>query len=1163
MNQLNEKLLSCGGLSDIRARLKKGEGPVTVFGLPPVCRALFASAVRSELGAFVAVITPDDQSAAGFAADTSVFYGGEFSLLPTRELTFHNVSGLSREWEQKRISLLHRISASQCPGVCGSFEAFLLRTMPPEVMKENSLTLSLGKEYSLSELSSALERLGYSRAATVEGPGQYAIRGGIFDVFPAGSARPVRTEFFGDEPDSMGYFDTQTQRRTENISSFTLLPASEVLTSSLQGSVLAERLRGLTKSSAKTDTAEKFAASVLADAERFASGGTIAAADRYLPLLYDRMATAFDYLPKNTVILLDDSPRLLSLLESFCRSHTADLKALMEDGVISGRLKGYYLGFDEFISEVKARPSCTLDDFLSSKKNLPPIEIASLICKQLPGYGGNNELLINDLRHYRDGGWKTVLALHSAERMAVMEAVLEENGLSSVPSSNGFELPRSGGITLTVGGISAGMELTDERVVILCEDRRTKRSSVRKTSKKSKNEQIQSFEDLHVGDPVVHDSYGIGRYCGINQMAVDGITRDFVKIAFAGSDVLYLPVEKLDRLSKYLGAGESTSVKLSKLGGAEWTKTRTRAKKAAADLAKKLIELYAKRAGTPGHAFSPDGPWQKEFEDGFEFEETEDQLTASAEIKADMEKPVPMDRLLCGDVGFGKTEVAFRAIMKCILDGKQAAILVPTTVLARQHYISALRRFRNYPIRIAMLSRFVTPSAAADTVRKLRTGGIDLIIGTHKLLSKDVKFSDLGLLVVDEEQRFGVSHKEKLKELTVGTDVLTLSATPIPRTLNMALSGVRDMSLLEESPRDRYPVATYVLEYDRRVVNDAIARELSRGGQVYYLHNRVETIEKAAAKLSADFPDARIIMGHGRMDEAELSEVMRMMTDGEADIFVCTTIIETGIDIPNVNTLIIENADRFGLAQLHQLRGRVGRSSRHASAYLTYKPDSVLTEISAKRLAAMRDFAEFGAGFKIAMRDLEIRGAGNILGAEQSGHMLSVGYDMYLRLIEEAVAELKGEKPPVSEECTVDLRVPAIIPEDYVTSGVERMDLYRRMAKISSEEDVSDMTDELCDRFGDCPEETLNLLNISLLRSRAAQLGITEISDKNGPIAIYLPNADLKRIGELCGMQKYRGRLLFGAGERPHLALRLGKNDDRLQAALELFEDYTAKEDLA
>ena len=648
----------------------------------------------------------------------------------------------------------------------------------------------------------------------------------------------------------------------------------------------------------------------------------------------------------------------------------------------------------------------------------------------------------------------------------------------------------------------------------------------------------------------------------MERMKVDGAERDYVKIAFAGTDFLYVPATNLDLISKYIGSGQNSErTKLNKLGGTDWAKAKSKAKAAAKDLAAGLIKLYAERARQKGFAFPRDDAWQAEFEQSFPYEETDDQLKCIEEIKSDMESERPMDRLLCGDVGFGKTEVALRAVMKCILAGKQAAILVPTTVLARQHFLTAQNRFAGYPIKIELISRYKTASEQKKILEQLESGMIDLIIGTHKLFNKNIKFKDLGLLVIDEEQRFGVSHKEKLKEISKQVDTLTLSATPIPRTLNMALSGIRDMSAIEEPPHDRHPVQTYVLEYNEPVVFDAIRRELARGGQVYYLHNIVEDIQETAAYIQRKLPDSVIGIVHGKISQRELTNTMTKMADGEIDILVCTTIIETGIDIANANTLIIENADHMGLAQLHQIRGRVGRSSRRAFAYLTYRKGKILSEISQKRLSAVREFAEFGSGFKIAMRDLEIRGAGNILGPEQSGHMMSVGYDLYLKLLEEAVLEERGETPKVRTECLADLTVSANLPNDYVPDAGQRVDLYRRIALIRSKDSYSDILDELIDRYGEPPNEAVALLDIALLRSKASKAGVSEIRQQKDRLIFSFTKPDIMKMSYLCGDDEFKGRLLLNAGSNPYLSIRINQKETPLELSTKVIDKYSAIEE--
>ena len=745
----------------------------------------------------------------------------------------------------------------------------------------------------------------------------------------------------------------------------------------------------------------------------------------------------------------------------------------------------------------------------------------------------------------------------------MLQEVFDARGIAAPFFETLTRLPDPGRCYIAVGAVSAGMEYPAIRLAVLTDAQLLHRGE-KKRAKKSPGPgrvRIESYADLSVGDYVVHENHGIGRFAGIVKMQVDGFEKDYIKINYAGTDSLYVPASQLDLVSKYTGFGEDREVRLSKMGGAEWAKTRSRAKSAAKDMARQLIALYAERQRLPGYAFSPDSEWQREFEENFGYTETEDQLRCTEEIKRDMESAVPMDRLLCGDVGVGKTEVALRAVMKCVLDGKQAAILVPTTVLAQQHYQTALQRFFGFPVTIEVLSRFRTGAQSAKVLEELKNGKCDLVIGTHRLLSKDVSFKNLGLLVVDEEQRFGVAHKEHIKALSHGVDVLTLSATPIPRTLNMAMSGIRDMSNIEEPPEDRLPVQTFVLEHDWGVIADAIRRELQRGGQVYYLHNRIEDIERTTRKLRDVLgEDVTIAVAHGRMDKAMLAAVMENVVSGETQVLVCTTIIETGIDIPNVNTLIIEDADKLGLAQLHQIRGRVGRSTRAASAYLTFRRDKVLTEIAEKRLNAIRDFAAFGSGIKIAMRDLEIRGVGNLLGAEQSGHMVDVGYEMYMKLLSEAVLEARGLPVEKKAECSADLAVAAAIPDRYVPSSEQRMDLYRRIALIRTEEEADDLTDELIDRFGDPPGSVNALIHISLLRGEAGRAGITDISQKQGTLRFTVANFDMEKVSALYARESYRGRLRIEAGSKPCLSLRIRDKRRVIDEARAFARDWAEEE---
>ena len=1142
------------------AAIDNGACPAAFSGLSAVHRAHFAAGIRQELGRPVVVVCADEGEAERMARDLAALSGEAVRTLSAREFTFHNAAVVSRQYEHRRLSTLRALAAGECPLLVCTVESILQRTIPKTLLTQAAQVLRMGERHDLGELAGTLAAAGYTRCEQVEGVGQFALRGGILDFFSPAHPKPVRVEFFGDEIDAMGLFDPDTQRRIENLGAAEILPAAEVLPQFTPGGYggLLDGLDRLISQAKRRKGSETLVQTLEEDRERLSASTAFPAMDRYIALIYPVMATAADYFPEDAVVVLSESPRVAERGKSYLWQLGEDAKALMERGELAGELADFARTFEELTEVLADWPVCYLDAFTSSRYPQRPRTLLNLLTKQLPSYGASLETAVSDLAHYVSDGFRTVVLVSSEQRALNLQALLREQKMTTAVDFQLHELPGYGKAVIAVGGLTAGMEYPVGRFAVLTEGQ-SLLGKKRRSKPVTNRQKLGSYADLSPGDLVVHEHHGVGRFLEMTKMTVDGVQKDYVKIAYAGADVLYVPATQLDLVSKYIGSGEDAQEtrKLSRLGGTDWEKAKTRAKKAVKDLAKGLIQLYAERQRQPGFAFSPDSPWMKEFEDEFEYAETDDQLRCIAEIKQDMEQARPMDRLLCGDVGYGKTEVAFRAIMKCVLDGKQAAILVPTTVLARQHYLTAKQRFAKYPVEIDVVSRFRTQTQMKDTLRRLEQGGIDLLIGTHRLFQKDVKFKDLGLLVIDEEQRFGVQHKEKLKELSKQVDVLTLSATPIPRTLNMALSGIRDMSTLEEPPMDRQPVQTYVLEHDWGVLSDAMRRELERGGQVYYLHNRVETITRTAARIKEMLgEDVAVAVAHGKMSQEELNDVMTRMSDGEVDVLVCTTIIETGIDIANANTLIIEDADHMGLAQLHQIRGRVGRSTRRAYAYLTYRRGKVLTEVASKRLGAIREFAEFGSGFKIAMRDLEIRGAGNVLGPEQSGFLLSVGYDMYLKLLEEAVLEERGEKPERPTECAADLSVAASIPDRYVPSPEQRMDLYRRIAAIRSEADADDVMDELIDRYGDPPRTVNNLISVALLRADAARNGISQIDQKGANLNFYLDQFDLQRVSALCGLEKYRSRLLFSAGERPYLALRLKKGEDALKFGRKLVEDY-------
>ena len=1165
MESLLRQLMELKELQELSASVQNNDGPALVTGLSPVHRAMAAAALAAQTGRPLLMLCADERECARMALDLQTLLHTEPVLLPSREMQLHPTAAASREWEYRRLQALYRMNESRV--VVATAEALAQRCIPPEILHQNTFSLATGQQHDIAALVQHLITAGYSRADVVEGPGQFALRGGILDVFSPHAEHPVRCEFFDDEIDAMGVFDTATQRRIHNISNTLVLPAGEVLPYYCAQSAenAAQKLELVEKRLQRKQGSEALRQALQKDIEALRQG-TAAGCDRLLSVVYDQRATALDYLPKDTLVCISESSRVSESWKGWLWQLKEDITTAVENGWLSGETADFSLSESEFAEKLSAFPTVQLESLPGSRYLLPPRMLLQISAKQLAGYGGSLETAATDMVHYLTAGYRVLVLCGGKVRAENLQRLLREKKISAALDLEGKLIPSRGQVLISLGTLSAGSEYPGLKLAVLTEGQLTTAlSGKKKPQRRTKNDAhraLQSYADLTPGDLVVHAHHGIGRFVGMLRMPVDGVEKDYIKIAYAGSDSLYVPATALDLVSKYIGSGEDTErTKLNKLGGTEWARTTHKAKAAAQDLAKGLIQLYAQRQRLEGFAFSPDSPWQREFEDAFDYTETDDQLRAISEIKADMERPVPMDRLLCGDVGYGKTEVALRAVMKCIMDGKQAAILVPTTVLAQQHYATAMNRFRSFPVTVEVLSRFRSGKQAKEILERTRQGRVDLLIGTHKLLQKNVEFKDLGLLIIDEEQRFGVKHKENLRERARQVDTLTLSATPIPRTLNMALSGIRDMSTIEEPPQNRQAVQTYVLEHDWGVIGEAMRREIARGGQVYYLHNRVENIESAAGRVQQLLgEDAVVATAHGKMTEAELSRVMQQMADGEIQVLVCTTIIETGIDIPNVNTLIIEDADRLGLAQLHQIRGRIGRSSRRAHAYLTYRPGKVLTEIATKRLGAIREYVDFGSGFRIAMRDLEIRGAGNLLGPEQSGYLMSVGYDMYLKLLNDAVLEQQGKKRQIRPDCSADLTVSAHIPERYVASAEQRMDLYRRIAAIRTAEDSLDLTDEMLDRFGDVPRPVQALLDVALLRAAAAQEGICDISQKGQQLLFsFADTVDVPSVMAVCTMNTWRSRLLLSAGEKPKLTLYLKPKENALDAATALVEELRLK----
>ena len=1071
-------------------------------------------------------------------------------IYPTRDFTFRNVESASREYEHQRIQVLSRILKHDCDVVVACMDAALQYTIPPNELEGRMIELKKGQTVSLEQVVQSLVRCGYVRAEQIDGTGQFAVRGGILDFFTPDAPYPVRIEFWGDEIDTIGLFDLESQRRTETVDAIMLAPSVEVLVDN--PSELADKIEKHA-SSLRGKTAPKAKEILQMECDQLRNGRHFHCADKYITMLYDRTATLLDYFSLNdTLVFVSEFHKGKERIRTTQWQWAEDVKEYLEEGVLCRGLDTYSGDWIYIQSQLEKRSTVCLEAFVRGTYEVPVRTLLNITARQLSVWGGSIALLEEDLQAMQSSGL-TCIVLGGTEKTASNIATdLKEKGLSVVYMPDMSEIPDKG-VIITTGTLSAGMEFPAAGFGIITHGRHTGKAAAKKRKNKHAQE-LYSLSELTVGDYIVHASHGIGVFEGIHKINMQGVVKDYIKVRYAKKDTLYVPVTQLDLVSKYIGPREDATVKLSKLGGQDWQKTKARVRSAVKDMAKELIRLYAQRMQAKGHAFSPDTEWQRDFEAHFEFEETEDQLRCIKEIKHDMELSSPMDRLLCGDVGFGKTEVALRAAFKCVSDSCQCALLVPTTILAWQHYQNISKRMEGFPVRIELLSRFRTPKQQEDILKRLKRGEIDMIVGTHRLVSKDVQFHNLGLLIVDEEQRFGVAQKERLKDSYKNVDVLTLSATPIPRTLNMALSGIRDMSVIEEAPHDRHPVQTYVLEHDQGIICDAIRRELRRGGQAYYLHNNVESIERVAASLQNQIPEAKVGFAHGKMTESELSEIWRKLLEQEIDVLVCTTIIETGVDVPNVNTLIIENADCMGLSQLHQIRGRVGRSSRRAYAYFTFTRNKILTEVAQKRLSAIREFTEFGSGFKIAMRDLEIRGAGNILGGEQHGHMETVGYDLYLKLLGEAVKMEKGELPsaPVDNECLVDMQVQAHIPERYIENLSQRLDIYRRIAGIKNQDDALDVLDELTDRFGKPPVSVQGLIDIALLRNMASQIGIFEVKQRDDYIMLYREPMNMEFLEPLIKILK--GRVKLSAGNKPYVSVKVTGKETPLQTLKQVLE---------
>jgi len=1091
----------------LAAAFEREPGSRLAYGLSGSERTYLTAGLLRQLGGWPCVyVVASAQQAERVANDLTTLLPATTVLqLPSLEILPYDVLAQGHDLAVGRLRVLQSLLVDQ--GTQGGLiivasVGALARMLPPSgELRDRTIALAPGGHYELADLAATLAGAGYERVPTVDAPGSFAVRGGVLDVYPFAATEPVRAEFFGDQIESLRRFDPVSQRSQTGLEHITIGPASEFVPApARRAPALAGISADLARSAANLrhagldEAASKLEERVGEHLERLA-GGDYHGLEAYFRFFYPDAVTLFDYLPERCLVAWDEPSRLKETADGLVAMQAQRFEQLIASGGALARQIETVWDYDHLLAKAREQRLLHFSLILRRAGVGQPGGLVALTARPMAGFHGQWGLLTAEIRRLRGEGRIVVLQLASAGRATRIADALGAEGIVVTERGGGDALdPLAPSVYVLSRSLESGFVIPALNLAVITENEISARPMRRPRQRAYRaGQRISSYLDLKVGDYVVHVNHGIGRYLGVVSLEVEGVRKDYLHLQYAGEDRLYVPTDQVELIQRYIG-GDAQEPRINKLGGTEWARTKNRVRESVRQMAQELIELYATREVATGHAYPADGPWQLEFEESFAYDETPDQLRSVTEIKADMQKAKPMDRLLCGDVGYGKTEVAIRAAFKAVMDGKQVAVLVPTTILAQQHYNTFRERFADAAATIELMSRFRSPAQQKRTATGLRTGRVDIVIGTHRLLSEDIRFHDLGLLIIDEEHRFGVAQKERIKQYRKTVDVLTLSATPIPRTLHMAMAGVRDMSLIETPPEDRFPVQTYVVEHTDELVRDAILRELGRGGQIFYVHNQVRSIERVAARLAQLVPEARIAIGHGQMPEDQLEQVMISFLEHEYDILVCTTIIESGLDMPNVNTLIVEDADHLGLAQLYQLRGRVGRSSRLAYALFTYRRDKVLTEVAEKRLDAIRQFTELGAGFKIAMRDLEIRGMGNLLGAEQHGFMAAVGLDLYIQLLQEAVAELRGTRPDEEDaQAVIELPVDAFLPDSYVSEVGHKVDLYRRLAMMRLPGAVEDMRDELRDRFGPLPGSVENLLQITRLRILATRCGITAI----------------------------------------------------------------------
>lgn len=1163
MNSLLSAISKSQEFINILEGIERGRAREVVLGLSGTMKSyLIAALYRSTTTRPFILVTYNPQQAEKLEGDLMTFLSpGEVMVFPHPEIWPHEDARESVDVLSQRMAAMSALVRRARRVFIVPARAMGRKLMPHDAFFRSMLELVVGNELRIDGLARRLSATGYERVNMVESHGQYAIRGDIIDVFPLDQATPLRAELFDNEIDSIRQFDLETQRSLSELRRVIIPPAKEffIAGEAKDGGISAVESRLALQARRLRETGEEDRAILLEERisrglERLKEDLPFDGEEQFLPIFYPRCENILDYAAMPLVIV-DEPSRVKESLLAFEAEIQEAYGSFIENGVVLPDEARVFSPVQETFARIDKEQRIELVLLARGMDLRESGDVRSFAANSASLYHGRLEFLIRDIKTWRRKGYRVVVCVSTEDRAGRFAEVMSECGIEAVYVPTVTDQVKPGNVIVTVGILESGFEFPSLRLVALTDlelygaEKRRRRFAPVPPGKA----RLSVFTDLKPGDYVVHITHGIGKYTGVTTLEAAGTRRDYLMIRYAGEDRLYVPTEQIDLLQKYVGP-EDSPPRLYKLGGAEWSKVKARVKESVQDMAQGLLELYAARESMKGHPFSPDTPWQMEFEEAFPYEETPDQLKAIEEVKADMERSRPMDRLICGDVGYGKTEVAIRAAFKAVMDSKQVAVLVPTTILAQQHFATFKERFSGYPVNIAALSRFQSLSQQRSILKRLREGTVDIVIGTHRLLQPDVKFRDLGLLIIDEEQRFGVAHKETLKEMKKTVDALTLTATPIPRTLHMALVGVRDMSAIETPPEDRYPVRTYVMEHNDAVIREAILRELARGGQVYFVHNRVQTIDATAAALARSVPDARIAVAHGQMSEDRLEDIMLRFLDSEFDVLVSTTIIESGLDIPNVNTLIVTDSDYLGLSQLYQLRGRVGRSNRVAYAYFMYRKDAVLSEVAEKRLAAIREFTDFGSGFRIAMRDLEIRGAGNLLGPEQHGHIAAVGFELYSRLVEEAVQELKGgEKEEEKEDPFIDLPVSAFIGDDYITDSRQKIELYRKINAARTLEVLRDLEEEFEDRFGDLPEPSRNLLSIARIKVLARDMKVASITTERDSVVIkLLPLAKVSQDRIMDAVRANRGRILANFGKSPSVRIRrAGLADEALLGLIE------------